>query len=62
MTIINKINLQDTTTNLKEDEPITTPENLGWKKGFFEEVIGGWKGKPLVRECQPKQQERDFFQ
>jgi hypothetical protein len=21
----------------------------GWPKGFFEEVVGGWKGEPLER-------------
>jgi plasmid stability protein len=26
-----------------------TPEELGWSPGFFEEVIGGWVGEPLVR-------------
>jgi len=44
-----------------EKEVITTPENKGWQKGFFEEVIGGWEGEPLVREAQPEQQERDFL-
>ncbi len=53
--------LEDVTENISEDEPIITPENKGWQKGFFEEVIGGWKGKALTRESQPKQQERDFF-
>jgi plasmid stability protein len=26
-----------------------TPEELGWSPGFFEEVVGGWVGEPLVR-------------
>ncbi|MBO0350024.1 hypothetical protein J0895_13060 [Phormidium pseudopriestleyi FRX01] len=24
----------------------------GWQPGFFEEVVGGWVGEPLVRENQ----------
>lgn len=47
--------------DVTENQPITTPENKGWQKGFFEEVIGGWQGKPLVRKPQPEEQERDFF-
>ena len=43
-----------------ENEPIVTPKNRGWSAGFFEDVIGGWEGKPLVREPQPEYQERDF--
>jgi hypothetical protein len=37
-------------------QPITTtssPEayqEKHWLPGFFEEVIGGWEGEPLVRE------------
>ncbi len=30
-----------------------------WNPGFFEEVIGGWEGEPLVRGPQPEYQERD---
>ena len=52
---------ENVTKNVPEDEPITTPVNKGWQKGFFEEVIGGWKGEPLTREPQPEQQERDFL-
>jgi hypothetical protein len=33
-------------------EPVKTPEGAGWQPGFFEEVIGGWVGEPLVRETQ----------
>jgi hypothetical protein len=25
----------------------------GWPERFFEEVVGGWKGDPLVRPPQP---------
>lgn len=31
----------------------------GWLPNFFEEVIGGWEGEPLVREPQAKDQERE---
>lgn len=55
--------LEDEITAILEDvtenEVITTPENKGWQKGFFEEVIGGWEGEPLVREAQPEYQERE---
>ena len=30
-----------------------------WVPNFFEEVIGGWEGEPLVREPQPEYQERE---
>ena len=36
--------------NFTDNEPITTSKNKGWQEGFFEEVIGGWQGEPLVRE------------
>lgn len=26
------------------------PDTQGWQIVFFEEVIGGWQGEPLVRE------------
>jgi hypothetical protein len=48
--------------NAVESMPITTPEHRGWLPGFFEEVIGGWEGEPLVREPQPETQEREFFE
>lgn len=31
----------------------------GWPAGYFEEVIGGWKGKPLVRAAQGKLERRE---
>ena len=56
--------LEEEITSILEDvidsQVITTPENKGWQKGFFEEVIGSWEGEPLVRETQPEYQERDF--
>lgn len=36
-----------------------TPEELGWLPGFFEEVIGGWVGEPLVREPQGEYETRE---
>lgn len=30
-----------------------------WPKGFFEEVIGGWKGEPLQRPPQGDFEHRD---
>jgi plasmid stability protein len=36
----------------------TTPEELGWSPGFFEEVIGGWQGEPLTRGEQGKYEQR----
>lgn len=33
----------------------------GWPAGFFEEVVGGWKGKPLRRPSQGRFEERDVF-
>ncbi len=29
-----------------------TLKHENWQPGFFEEVIGGWVGEPLVRENQ----------
>lgn len=31
----------------------------GWPDGFFEEVVGGWRGKPLQRPPQLNLEERD---
>lgn len=36
-----------------------TPEELGWNPGFFDEVIGGWVGEPLVREPQGEYETRE---
>lgn len=30
-----------------------------WPEGFFEEVAGGWKGKPLERPKQGRSERRD---
>jgi hypothetical protein len=31
----------------------------GWPEGFFEEVVGGWKGEPLKRPKQGRLERRD---
>jgi len=33
-------------------EVIKREVGVGWPEGFFEEVIGGWQGKPLRRPPQ----------
>lgn len=33
-----------------------------WPVGFFEEVVGGWKGKSLTRAPQGKYEKRDEFE
>ncbi len=32
---------------------------IGWPPGYFENVIGGWKGEPLVRPPQGEYEERE---
>ncbi|MDZ7964668.1 MULTISPECIES: hypothetical protein [unclassified Nostoc] len=36
-----------------------TPQQRGWMPGFFEEVIGGWVGKPLERAEQGEYETRE---
>jgi len=31
----------------------------GWPEGFFEEVLGGWQGEPLMRPLQGQLEQRD---
>ena len=31
----------------------------GWPQGYFEEVVGGWRGEPLERPPQGELEERD---
>lgn len=33
-----------------------------WPAGFFEEVVGGWAGKPLARPPQPEPESREEFE
>jgi len=30
----------------------------GWPENYFEQVIGGWQGEPLTRECEGKFEQR----
>ena len=32
---------------------------IGWPPGYFEHVIGGWKGEPLVRPLQGDYEKRE---
>ncbi|VXD23824.1 Similar to tr/Q8YK90/Q8YK90 [Planktothrix serta PCC 8927] len=36
-----------------------TQKARNWQPGFFEEVIGGWVGEPLVRENQGQYEIRE---
>lgn len=38
---------------------VKNPQDLGWMPGFFEEVIGGWVGEPLVRPEQEEYETRE---
>lgn len=40
-------------------ELIRREVGTGWPKGFFEDVIGGWKGEPLQRSPQGDFEPRD---
>lgn len=44
---------------LEPSSPIKTPPELGWMPGFFEEVIGGWVGEPLLRAEQGEYETRE---
>jgi hypothetical protein len=33
----------------------------GWPRGFFDEVVGGWKGTALTRPAQGVFEQRDEF-
>lgn len=40
----------------------STSEESAWLPDFFEDVIGGWEGEPLVRPEQPQLETRDELQ
>ena len=40
-------------------EVVTRDIGEGWPKGYFEEVVGGWRGEPLVRPPQGEAERRD---
>ncbi|MBE9130005.1 MULTISPECIES: hypothetical protein [unclassified Coleofasciculus] len=44
---------------IESSRGVKTPLELGWLPGFFEEVIGGWVGEPLVREPQGEYETRE---
>lgn len=33
----------------------------GWPEGYFEQVVGGWRGEELTRLDQPGPEQRDVF-
>ncbi|KYC38527.1 hypothetical protein WA1_35655 [Scytonema hofmannii PCC 7110] len=35
---------------LEAESKTKTPQELGWKPGFFENTFSAWEGEPLVRE------------
>ena len=47
------------TTSRYLSELVKRDIGKGWPEGFFTEVIGGWKGKPLQRSPQGKFELRD---
>ncbi|MDY6803724.1 MAG: hypothetical protein SXA11_07945 [Cyanobacteriota bacterium] len=42
-----------------EEKKVKTAVAKGWQPGFFEKVIGGWQGEPLVREEQGEYEIRE---
>lgn len=44
---------------LEPSTQVKNPQELGWMPGFFEEVIGGWVGEPLVRAEQGEYETRE---
>jgi hypothetical protein len=38
---------------------VTRQVQEGWPTRFFEEVVGGWQGEPLVRHPQGRYEERE---
>jgi hypothetical protein len=63
--IANKLREQAKAKNISLSKHIATivqkETRLGWPEGYFEEVIGGWQGEPLVRPEQPKLEEHKTF-
>jgi len=45
--------------NTKVETECQKPSDLSWPPLFFDTVIGGWKGEPLVREDQGKYEIRN---
>jgi plasmid stability protein len=42
----------------EEKAATTTPEELGWRTGFFEKTAGKWQGEPLTRGEQGEYDQR----
>ncbi len=40
-------------------EIVTREVASDWPEGFFDEVVGGWSGRPLRRPAQGRQEGRD---
>lgn len=40
-------------------EMVTHDLGAEWPEGYFEEVVGGWQGEPLVRPPQGEPERRD---
>ena len=45
-------------------QPVSRPDlgragELAWPAGFFENVVGGWQGERLERECEGEHEERE---
>jgi len=38
---------------------LSRAEELAWPPGFLENVVGGWQGERLERECEGEYEERD---
>lgn len=42
-------------------ELIKREVGMGWPEGYFEKVIGGWRGEPLQRPPQLEPEQREEF-
>ncbi len=47
---------------IADTSQLEAAQEKSWSPGFFEEVIGGWEGEPLVRESQGEYEDREEFQ
>ncbi len=51
----------DMTVNSYLTEIITRETHATWPEHFFDTVVGGWKGAPLVRSPQGELEHRDML-
>jgi hypothetical protein len=47
-------------------QPVSQPDlgrtgEPGWPPGFFENVVGGWQGERLKRECEGEYETREYL-